>query len=237
MKRTNLIAQLTGLGYLIIFISGFFANFFILEGLVVEGDPVLTTLNFQNNTDAFERGLISFWVMVGVDVLLAWPLFLLLKQVSPKLARFSSLIRVINGVVFGLALFSLMKIAKLFEFPEVLRNSTTEELQTIVMTHLNSFESTWDAALILFGVHLLIMAYLLVRSVSFPKWIGVLIGLAGLAYLADSTVRLVWGDGSMVAGILEVAVIVAGVLGEFSFTLFLLIRGQKENELLASVSS
>lgn len=225
MRKTNTIARLTGLGYLVIFISGFFANFFILEGLVVEGDIASTTINFQNNIEAFQRGLLSFGIMVAVDILLALPLYVLLNDTHRRLAQFSSWIRLINGTVFGLALMRLTEISGLFDYPSIMRNASPGELQESVMTILNSFEATWDFALILFGIHLVILGYLLVRSASFPRWIGYLITLAGLTYMADSTVRLVRGEGQAIGEILEVSVLAAGILGEFSLTLFLLFKG------------
>ena len=43
------IARLTGIGYLIIFIAGFYGNFYVLEGLVVQGDVTATFNNITNN--------------------------------------------------------------------------------------------------------------------------------------------------------------------------------------------
>ncbi|MCB0561185.1 MAG: DUF4386 family protein, partial [Phaeodactylibacter sp.] len=48
MKSLDRIARTAGLGYLIIFITGFFANFFVLEGLVVDGDAAATFANIEN---------------------------------------------------------------------------------------------------------------------------------------------------------------------------------------------
>jgi hypothetical protein len=42
MTSLNNIAKIAGAGYLVIFISGIFANFFVLEGLVVSGDAAAT---------------------------------------------------------------------------------------------------------------------------------------------------------------------------------------------------
>jgi len=225
MTNTNTIARLTGLGYLIIFISGFFANFFILEGLVVDGDPKLTTLNFQNNAQAFEKGLISFAIMVTIDILLALPLYRLLRERDRTLAILSSSLRVINGLLFAWALISLWKISALFDLPVILSNANPTELQESVMLYLGNFETIWDIALIFFGVHLVFLGTLLIRSLKFPKWIGIVISTAGVAYVADSSFRLFASGDWILGDWLEIFVVLAGVIGEFSLTLFLLLKG------------
>jgi Domain of unknown function (DUF4386) len=81
-----------------------------------------------------------------------------------------------------------------------------------------AFNTGYDIALVPFGIHCLMTGYLIFRSNFLPRIIGVLMALAGLGYLT-----FVWpplGDRLFVPYIL-----VPGVVGEGSLTLWLTIIG------------
>ncbi len=218
MKSLKTTARWTGLGYLIIFISGFFANFYTLEGMMADGNAQLTALNIASQTNLFQLGIASFCIMIVLDILLAFPLYRLLKTTSEKCAKLSSFIRVINGLVFMVALVYLFKIIPLAE------NGATA-LEGSVLELLADFNTMWNVGLLFFGVHLLILGWLLVRSQDFPGLIGFLLQLAGLAYLADSGAQLFLPNYQDYQTLFEMLVIGGGVIGEFSLTLWLLIKG------------
>lgn len=217
----NTIARLTGLGYLIIFLTGFFANFYTLENLVVAGDATSTAQNIASSKSLYEMGVAAFTLMVLVDIILAFPLYQLLKSVNEKLARLSSALRLINGAVFGVALISLYRIA-------LLAKGGTALLETSVMTLLRNFDSIWNLGLLFFGVHLLLLGWLIFRAINFPKIIGLFLLVAGAGYLIDSGARLFLPSYDQFKDIFEMMVVIPGVVGEFSLTLWLLIKGAKK---------
>jgi uncharacterized protein DUF4386 len=55
-----------------------------------------------------------------------------------------------------------------------------------VMASIASFDNGWDIMLAIFGLHLLVLGYLLFRSADFPRFLGVLVVIAGAGYLADT---------------------------------------------------
>lgn len=70
MKSLKTTARWTGLGYLIIFISGFFANFYTLKGMMADGNAQLTVQNIASQSKLFQLGVASFCIMIFVDILL-----------------------------------------------------------------------------------------------------------------------------------------------------------------------
>lgn len=218
MNNEKTIARLTGVGYLGIFICGFFANFYILEGLVVKGDMLLTHQNFIEHPDQFYQGTAAFGMMILLDMLLAIPLYRLVKVENKRCALISSTLRLANGLYFVYALSYLLDIAcELSETPTVLTNS--------LEGHLNGFNRHWAIGLIIFGLHLLVLGGLVRKSKKFPMIIGVLLSLAGIGYLLDSSAQLGLFSNEEMKELFATIVVVAGTLGELSFTLFLLIRG------------
>ncbi len=223
MKSLKTTARLTGLGYLIIFISGFFANFYTLEGMVADGNAQLTAQNIASQAQLFQLGVAAFCVMILVDILLAFPLYRLLKATSERCAKLSSFIRVVNGLIFMLALIYLFKIVPLAQ------NGATA-LEGSVLELLANFNTMWNVGLLFFGVHLMMLGGLLVRSYHFPSLIGLLIQIAGLAYLADSGAQLFLPNYQDYQSLFEILVIGGGVVGEFSLTLWLLIKGVRNGK-------
>jgi hypothetical protein len=70
-----------------------------------------------------------------------------------------------------------------------------------------------------------LLGWLVFKSPSFPKVIGVLLQLAGVAYLVDSGAQLLLSNYNDNKSLFEIIVIGGGVIGEFSLTLWLLIKG------------
>ena len=84
----------------------------------------------------------------------------------------------------------------------------------------NRFTDIWHAGLILFGLYLLVIAWLAWRSGYVPKLLGVLIGIAGLGYIYDSI-------GAFVSGGSWTQVSTVTFIGEFLLALWLAIRGRR----------
>ena len=225
MQSLKQTARWTGVGYLIIFITGFFANFFVLEGMVVNGDAATTANNIASQLSTFRWGILAFLIMVIVDVVLAGPLYVLLKPVNETWSGFSSWLRLVNGTIFGVALFNLFGVLNLIA--ETGRNGdpASREIQQELSTYLFAFDQIWLIGLVFFGLHLLLLGKLVCRSEHFPKWVGALLFIAGVGYLIDSFAQLLLPSYNDYQSLFEMMVIIPGVLGEFSLTLFLLIKG------------
>ncbi|MEL6534541.1 MAG: DUF4386 domain-containing protein [Bacteroidota bacterium] len=215
--RRLAMARWTGVGYLIIFLSGFYGNFYVLQSLVVAGDAPATLANLLQNPGTYRAGVAAFLIMVLADLVLAWPLFQLLQDAHPKMAFTSSLLRVLNAGFFFAALTYLFSISKAL--------STHSPEASHIMAALDQFNRVWTWGLLVFGVHLLLLGSLLYRSASFPRLLGILIGIAGLGYLVDCSAQLWMPQYAAYQSVFEIAVVIPGVIGEFSLTLWLLIKG------------
>jgi hypothetical protein len=117
MNSLKKISKFAGFGYLIIFITGIFANFFVLESLIVSGDAATTANNIIGNDFLFRIGIFSFIIMVVFDVVLAWALYVLLKPVNKNLSLLSGWLRLVNSTIFGIALYNLFNVLQIFFYP------------------------------------------------------------------------------------------------------------------------
>jgi hypothetical protein len=124
-----------------------------------------------------------------------------------------------------LALYNLVGVLKISTSPEYLKIMGNGALQSQIMLYLDSFNYTWLIGLIFFGLHLLLLGYLIIKSGFIPKIIGVLLFVAGIGYLVDSFAFFLYPSYESVKDIFQMIVILPGVIGEFSFTIWLLIKG------------
>jgi hypothetical protein len=76
---------------LLMSILAIFANFFVLEGLIIPGDAATTANNIIANELLFRGGISSFIIVLILDVLVAWALYILLKPVNKNLALLAAL--------------------------------------------------------------------------------------------------------------------------------------------------
>lgn len=220
------LAKISGIAYLMIFLAGFYANFAVLESLIDYNNPSLTAENILTNHAQFGNGLLGFLVMLFFDVLLIWSLFGLTKSVSKNTSYVASFFRFLHALFFGVAL------SKLWEVYQLTANANkTTNLQNSVSELLLSFDTLWTVGLLFFGVHLIVLGYLIVKSKNIPKALGVLLILAAVGYIIDGTAKLFMASYDDFKAVFEIIVIVPSVIGEFSFTVWLLIKGFKKQTL------
>lgn len=229
MTSFRKIALTAGMGYLIIFFTGIFSNFFILEKLVVPDDGGATLANITGNVGAFRLGMLSFIIMVLFDLVLTWALYVLLEHINRNLALFMAWFRLVNCAVFGVALFHLFDVLELAGGSAYLAQVPAEYIQAEVMRSLSGFNYTWLLGLLFFGIHLGALGTLALQSGYIPKFIGYLLFLAGAGYLADSFAQFMMANYADYKEVFTMIVVIPGVVGELSFTVWLLLRGGRKH--------
>jgi hypothetical protein len=95
------------------------------------------------------------------------------------------------------------------------------QIQSLAYLFLELHSHGYDLGLILFGVHCLLLGYLIVRSGYFPRLIGGLTVAAGMVYLIGSYTRFLAPD---YADAVQPAYAIA-VIAEVSLCLWLLLKG------------
>jgi len=228
MNSMKKISKIAGFGYLIIFITGIFSNFFVLENLVVPGDAAITANNIMSNDWLFRVGILSFFIMVIFDVVLAWALYLLLKPVNGNLSLLSGWLRLVNSTIFGVALYNLFSVLRIMSGAKYLQVFTAGQLQAQVMLYLNAFNNTWLVGLVFFGLHLFVLGYLIFKSGYIPKILGILLMIASVGYLTDSFANFLLPNYMDYKNLFLIVVAVPGVIGELSLTFWLLLKGVKD---------
>jgi hypothetical protein len=211
------ISRISGIAYLFIFITGFYANFAVVESLIDLSDASITFENISKNPGQLFNGIIGFVIMILADALLVWTLYKLLENVNQRLSLLASAFRLINVIFFGLALSKLIMVYGLMNGAN-LGDASPESILALVQ----SFDRTWIVGLIFFGVHLAMLGFLILKASKVPNWIGYLLMLASAGYVIDGFANLYLPAYEDLQNIFMLMVVIPGVAGEFSLTIWLL---------------
>jgi hypothetical protein len=163
-----------GMGLLLMAILSPIAYLNTFQSLVKFDDAALTAQNILNSMGAFRTAIFLLFTVAILDIVVAWGLYIMLVPANKNLSALAAWLRVIYGGIF------IFAISKLYVALQVITVDGTQ-----AMSYLKAFQSIWDMGLILFGFHLLVLGYLVLKSGYVPKWLGVFLVLAAVGYIVD----------------------------------------------------
>lgn len=193
------VALAAAIGLLVMALLAPFALFGALQTLIVPTDAAATVENITASQGLFRIGIAAFLVVILLDVVVAWALYVLLEPVDRTLALLTAWLRLVYAAVFGYALANLLDVAQLLGGPDGAALQPARP-QAQVMSSIASFDNGWDMSLAIFGLHLFGLGYLLFRSAYFPRFLGVLVVVAGGGYLVDSFGTVLVPDYALTIG-------------------------------------
>lgn len=215
------LARIAGLLYLFIFAGGIFAQFVVRQSLIVPGDATVTASNIAAAESFFRLGIGGDLLMLISDVALALVFYVLFRPVSNTLSLLAAFFRMTQAAIIGSSLINLFYVLNLLDNAALMTAPGAEQL----MLYLDAHTIGYSIAMIFFGVNCLIFGYLVYRSGYVPKVLGILLLIAGVAYLGDSFAQVLLTDYAAYKGIFESVAIPAAVIGELAMCLWLLIKG------------
>lgn len=218
-------ARVVGFGLLSMALAALYANLFVIERLMVPGDASATVNNIIANDLSFRFAIACFVIVLVLDVIVSWALYVLLKRVDKNLALLAALFRLIYTAVLGAAIFNFLSILQLLREEASLLE--TNQLQAQVMMLIDAFNNGWIIGLIFFGFHLLLIGYLVFKSRFMPNILGGLVMLAGIGYLIDSFAKILLPNYADYETIFVLIVAIPGAIGELALAIWLLVKGRK----------
>jgi hypothetical protein len=179
-------AIVAGVGLLLMAILAPIAYLNTFQKLVMFDNATLSAQNILNSIGEFRTAIMLLFIVAILDIVVAWGLYIVLIPANKNLSALAAWLRVIYGVIFMFA------VSKLYMALQVLAPDGAQ-----AMSFLKSFQSIWDMALILFGVHLLVLGYLVFSSGYIPKWLGIFLVLASVGYIVDGIGKMLSPDYSL----------------------------------------
>ena len=194
MNSPKRLAKIAGLLYLGVGITGGFAEGFVEPRMYVAGDAATTAGNVVANAGLVRLGVVSDLVDQTLFIFLALTLYALLKHVHQSAAR-------AMVVLVGVAA-AICALSAVFEFA-VLRVATgaidlsalgADGSNGIVLLLLDTQHYGLLIGQIFFGLWLVPLGYLTLKSGWFPKALSIVLVVAGGCYLVDMMTKFLVPD-------------------------------------------
>ena len=217
-------ALMGGVGYLLLFVLALFANFYVLSGLVDDTSAAVTAANIAESQTLFRTGLLSFLAIFILDVVIAWALYVVFRPVSRQYSLLSAWFRLVYTVFLGVAVIFLFGAAQLAGGGDYLDAFGTGQVDAQITLLLDAFNYAWMIGLAAFGLHLILIGFMLLRSGIASRWLGILLTIAGAAYVIDTVAYGLLANYSDYEGAFLAMVAVPSVVAELAFTIWLLAR-------------
>ncbi len=214
-------ALVAGLGYLLMPVA--FAEFSVYPKLVIPGNIEQTAQNIVAHGNLFLVAICCYLVTFISDVVIAWALYILLAPVNRSVSLLAAWFRLVYTVIGLFGLLNLVTVYRLLNTPDYQRVFGSGPLHAQVLLLLNSFRYDWSTSLIIFGIHLLLLGYLIYRSGYIPRTLGILLVINGLGWMIDSLKPYLFPNA-------HIGFIFITFFGELVLMVWLLSRGWKIRE-------
>ncbi len=224
-------ARVAGFGLLIMLIPAIFANYFVFSSLIVPGDVATTANNIIASEGLFRAGIISWLIVLTLDVVVAWGLYVFLKPVNKSLSLLAAWFRLMHATIFGITLLNIIFISVLLSGTDYLTVFETGQLHALVSLFLNGYNYGFSIGLFFFSFHLGILAYLVYKSGYIPRILAVLLIVASFGYLIANAGKILLPN---YPEIITTVVTAPAFIGEMAFAFWLLFKGAKIPEISTS---
>ncbi len=222
MNSVKKTARMTGVFYLAIFFANLFVFIFVSGSLSVAGDAAATAENIRASESLYRSGVVSYLIVFLSEIGATILLYKLLAPVNKTVAMLMMANRLMQAAVHAVNLVNFIFPLILLNGSDYLSSFTTAQIDSLVLLFTDAHYYGVLVSEAFFAVSLFLLGYLLVKSELFPNILGVMLAIAGAGYVLDSFGIFLMPQHEVTFANIMIA---PAIIGELSFTLWLLIKG------------
>jgi hypothetical protein len=215
-------ARIVGALYLLLFLLGPLAFFMGRTSVVVPGDPAATVDNLMASETMFRFGMVAETLIVLIEFVVSAILYALFRPVNRPLSLAAAFARFGQAILQAVNLFTAVPALLLLAGAGYVSVFGPDQLNALVLLFLDTNAFVIIIWGLLFGLHLLLLGYLVYKSGFLPRILGILLIIGGVGYLAQSYGHIL---APQYDEILSTVVLVLSIPGELAFTVWLLWKG------------
>jgi len=209
-------ARLAGAFYLLTFLIGGVA-LFATGRLVVRDNAAATAANILTHRPSLWLGFAAFLLVVACYVVVTALFYELFRPVNRSLSVLATFFSLTGCAIQASICALLVAPAEVLGGGQYLGVFSQEQLQAAAYMLLKLYSQAFNIPLAFFGIFCVLIGYLILRSTFLPRFLGVLMVLAGVGWLTFVYPPL--------ATRLDPYIRVPGLVGEGALTLWLLAVG------------
>ena len=158
-------------------------------GTEATGDGVADAIRASGG--AFGAAVLALIGIVVLDVIVAWGLWGVFRPAQPAAAALAAALRITYSAVFAAAIGFLIDAQRLATGVGASDAIPVGMRDELALQRLAEFDSVWDGALIIFGGHLAVVAFILLRHGGvFAGIVGGFVAIAAAGYLLDGALPI-----------------------------------------------
>ena len=212
-------ARFAGILYLLLIIAGGLDEALIRNAIVIPGNALATANNIMTHESLWRFGIVADLLMHVSDVFVMLALYVLFKPINRKLALLVLLFNLVQTAVLVANKLTLLLPLFLLEDASYLKAFDPAQLHALSYLAIRLHGYGFGFGLIFFGVVCLLEGYLIMKSRFMPWFLGPMMQIAGLCYLANSFILLIAPQFA------SLFIMLPCLVAELTFALWLLIRG------------
>lgn len=209
------LAKIIGYSLVLMAILAGFSFGFVFPKIFNPGYLDIAQNNLTENLQLYKFMLFGILLVLLLDILVSWTLYLYFKNANKKLAVLSCIMRIIYSIILGIATYFLVKNI----------GEPNNNIQ-IVIGNYYSFQNTWSIGLIFFGIHLVIVG-LLMKLHRLPKILWYLTTFAGVSYILIHSLKTTSPQLTELTDLMNIVLALPMALGELGLAVWLIIKGGK----------
>jgi len=174
-------AKIAGWSYLFSFVIVVFANFALLNPLLVPGNAAETARNIIAHQTQLRIAVTCFLAYSVIVVVLLTALYVVLKPVNPGLALVGAIFRLVFASLWLLSTLNLLNALRLLGSASYLQVFEADRLQVLARLNVAATFDDYYVGLPFFGLAATVCAYLWFKSNYIPKGLA-LFGVVSSAW-------------------------------------------------------
>ena len=230
MRATNRNMQqkaaiFSGVALLVMTCVALFSQGYVHSSLVIDGDATTTLKNIRASQSLFRLEILGWLIIVITDLMVSWGFYVFLKPFHPGYALLAGWLRLLYTAILAIAVSHLVIVNQMVQ--EQVSGMSSDSLAQQIMGSITAFEAIWSFGLIIFGLHLIAVGFIALKTKVIPKVLSILLVLAGFSY---SLIHFMYGfipEVERFTGLLELILMAPMLIGELGFGIWLLVKGRK----------
>ena len=204
---------------LLSFVAGGFGEAYIPSQLIVSGDAAATAANIKGFGSLFRWGFAGYLVEATCDIGLSLIFYVLLRPVRKDIALLAAFFGLVGTAIFAAAELFYLAPSLILRGNGYLNTFSTDQLNTLALLSLKLFALGGVIPAVFYGVAWVLRGYLIFRSGYLPRFLGILMTLAGLGFIMRNVLLILapaYASGSL---------LLLMVPGGLALTAWLLVKG------------
>ena len=213
------LARWIGILILVSVVFGGFGEMYVSGRLTVAGDAGATARNILEHQLLFRLGYAAYVVEGLCDAALTGLLYLLLRPAGRELALVALVLRIVSTAAFAAAESAYYAVLPILGGANYLEVFSPDQLNALALLSLKMYNGGGVVPTLFYGVGWILLGRLIFVSGYLPKWLGVLMALAGLSFVTGMLLIILAPAWSSTYFLLPM------IVGMVALMLTLLVRG------------